>query len=380
MVRFGLLFTVLLSLNAQLCWASYTLTDLEVLTQEGNYEEFFAHALDVRPSERQDSWKGMLAKMADGYGRQIVAKSEITKAHFNRIETLYTWPALKTDDVFKLHRQDIGLKYLKTCLKTTEPCWSDVKRFWEADQKDPDVAFKLAEMTLPFENKTIATWTFLDVAVKSPLSEFYCKRDFVLEAVWSKLEIDYIRLGTSGDFLKKIDETVHPDCLVPLNQWTNKKLHKPDKSMDRELAYQILHAQGKVTPQLTDFFYTVYLLENPSKGELFNYAWNRLQQLSKSIDRREEVLHKLKNLDPLPDEIFSSMDDVKKRTVLTHFKNNFPEYLYFYSNQCLLYYGGKTTFANGNPTMKCQDLMSSENAGSLVGEDKVRQFKQIRSL
>jgi hypothetical protein len=380
MLRFGLLFPILFSFSAQVFGASYTLADLEVLTREGNYDEFFAHALDIRPSERQDAWKGMLSKMADGYGRQILSKTDITPAQFKKIETLYTWPSLKTDDVFKLHRQDIGLKYLKTCLKTSEPCWAQVKSFWEADQKDPDVAFKMAQMTLPFENKSVPTWTYLDVAIKSPLSEFYCKRDFVLEAVWAKLEIDYIRLGTSGDFLKKIDETMHPDCLISLNQWTNKKLLKPDKTMDRELAYQILSAQGKVNPQLMDFFYTVYLLENPSKGELFNYAWNRLHELSKNMSRRDEVLRKLKNLDPLPDEIFSSMDETKKRTVLSHFKNNFPEYLYFYTNQCLLYYGGKTTFPNGNPTMKCQDLMNSPQASALVGEDKILQFKQIRSI
>jgi hypothetical protein len=380
MLRFGLLFPILLSFSAQVFGASYTLADLEVLTQEGNYSEFFAHALDIRPSERQDAWKGMLSKMADGYGRQILAKSDITKAQFKQIESLYGWPALKADDVFKLHRQDIGLKFLKTCLKTSDPCWGDVKAFWEADQKDPDVAFKMAEMTLPFEKRSVPTWTYLDVALKSPLSEFYCKRDFVLEAVWTKLEIDYIRLGTSGDFLKKIDATMHPDCLISLNQFTNKKLLKPDKVTDRELAYQILNAQGKVNPQLMDFFYTVYLLENPSQGELFNYAWNRLHDLSKNMSRRDEVLRKLKNLDPLPDEIFSSMDETKKRTVLSHFKNNFPEYLYFYTNQCLLYYGGKTTFPNGNPTMKCQDLMNSPQASGLVGEDKIRQFKQIRSI
>lgn len=380
MLRFGLLFPILFSVSAQVFGASYTLADLEVLTQEGNYDEFFTHALDIRPSERQDAWKGMLGKMADGYGRQILSKNDITKAQFRRIETLFTWPALKADDVFKLHRQDIGLKYLKACLKSSDPCWGEVKAFWEADQKDPDVAFKMAEMTLPFDDKSVPTWTFLDVAVKSPLSEFYCKRDFVLEAIWKKLEIDYIRLGSTGDLLKKIDETVHPDCLRSLNPWASNKLLKPDKSMDRELAYQFLKAQDKVNPQLTDFFYTVYLLENPSKGELFNYAWNRLHELSKNMSRRDEVLRKLKNLDPLPDEIFASMDEAKRRTVLTHFKNNFPEYLYFYTNQCLLYYGGKTTFPNGNPTMKCQDLMNSSQASGLVGEDKIRQFKQIRSI
>lgn len=380
MLGFTLLFISLIWTGSPLRAGSYTVADLEVLTQEGNYDEFFDHALDIRPSERQESWKSMLSKMADGLGRQILGRSKITKSRYNQIEALYTWPALKTDSLFKLHRQEIGLRYLKTCLKQDVPCWNEVKKFWETDQKDPDLAFKLAELTLPFEDRAIPTWTFLDVALKSPLSEFYCKKDFVLKSLWGKLEIDYIRLGTSGDLLNKIDQTVHPECLTSFNPWIQKKLLKPNRSSDRELAYQLLDTQGKANSQLTDFFYTVYLLENPSKGELFNYAWNRLNELSKSIDRRETVLKKIKSLDPLPDEVFSSLDVTKKRAILAHFKTKFPEYLSFYADQCLLYYGGKTPFPEGNPTMKCQDLMKTDLAPSLVGEDKIKRFQQIRSL
>lgn len=359
---------------------TYTLADLEVLTQEGSYEEFLNHALDIRPSERQDAWKGMVSKMSDGYARQILGKSEITKAQFRKIEYLYTWPSLETDDVFRSHRQEIGLRYLKACLKGTDPCWNDVKAFWEADQKNPEIAFKLAELTIAFPEKPIPTWTFLNVALKSPLSEFYCKRDFVLDAIWGKFEIDYIRLGTQGNLLKKIDETVHHDCLFSFNQWTQGKLTRPSKSSDRELAYQILAAQDKINQSVSDFFYTVYLLENPSKGELFNYAWNRLSELSKSMDRREEALKRIKALDPLPDELFASLDDAKKRAVLNHFKSKFPEYLYYYADQCLVYYGGKTAFPNGNPTMKCQNLMESPEAKALIGTDKVERFQQYRSI
>ena len=380
MTRFSLFFAIILSLNINPSWANYTLSDLEVLTQEENYDEFFSHALDIRPSERQDAWKGMLAKMADGHGRKILARTEITRETYVKVEALYAWPALKSDDVFRHHRQEIGLRYLQTCLKKSEPCWKELKAFWEVDKNDPEVAFKLAEMTVSFSEKPMTTWTFLEVALKSPLSEFYCKKEFVLESLWGKLEIDYIRLGTQGNFLKKIDDSVHPDCLISLNAWTQKKLNKPDKSSDRELAYQILETQGKATAGIVDFFYTVYLLENPSKGELFNYAWNRLTELSKSVNRREEVLKKIRLLDPLPDELFSSLDQSKKRAILGHFKNKFPEYLYFYADQCLLFYGGKTAFPQGNPTMKCQNLMQSDEAIGLIGKEKVEKFQQIRAI
>lgn len=374
-----LLFTLALHYSA-FGQGSYTLSDLEVLSQEGGHEEFFNHALDVRPSERQEAWKSMVLKMAEGFGRQLLSQSEITLSQYQKTESLFTWPILKSDDVFKSRRQEIGLRYLKTCLKASEPCWKLLKHFWEADQNNPDVAFKLAELTLNYPNPPLNTWSFLEVALKSPLSEFYCKRDFVMKSLWGKLEIDYIRLGTKGDFLKKIDQTVHHDCLVSLNRWSQNKLYRPDKSSDRELAYQILAAQGKTSEELTDFFYTVYLLEKPSKGELFNYAWNRLIELSKSSTRREKVLKRLKKLDPLPDELLSSLDASKRRVILNHFKFHFPEYLSFYADQCLSYYGGKGSFPQGNPTMNCQSLMNLDNAASLIGEDKVQHFQKVRSI
>jgi hypothetical protein len=358
----------------------YTLADLHVLGQEGSYDEFFAHALDIRPSERQEAWRDLLSKMADGLGKQILRRSEITKADFKKIESLYAWPALRSEDAFRAHRHEIGLRYLKTCLKGEAPCLGELKAFWEVDKKDPELSYKLAEMSRTLPESPLSLWSLLDVSLKSPLSEFYCKKDFVMDELWAKLEIDYIRLGPKGNFLRKIDETVHPDCLVSLNQWTQKKLLKPSKSSDRELAYQILAAQGKTNEALTDFFYTVYLLENPSKGELFNYAWNRLGELSRSMNRREEVLKRLKALDPLPDELFSSLDQAKKKAVLVHFKNKFPEYLSFYTEQCLAFYGGKTIFPLGNPTMKCQNLMETDSASTLVGEDKLNRFKSLRSI
>lgn len=380
MIRFRHLIIIICIMLASPSWAQYTLADLEVLTQEGNYKEFFSHALEIRPSERQGAWKGMVEKMADAYGRQILTLKDIQKPLYIEIENLYSWPSLKNDPVFKLHRQEIGLRYFKSCLKETNPCWNDLNRFWEVDKTDPEVGFKLAELTISFPDRPTPTWTFLEMALKSPLSEFYCKKEFVLEAIWGKLEIDYIRLGTDGKFLRKIDETVHPDCLISLNKWANQNLQNPNRSSDRELAYQILDAQGKSNAALTDFFYTVYLLENPSQGQLFNYAWNRLSELSKSIERREAVMLKIKNLDPLPDELFSSLDEVKKRAILTHFKNKFPEYLSYYADQCLLFYDGKTPFPNGNPTMKCQNLMNSDSAGTLIGQDKVERFLKVRSI
>ncbi len=375
-IIFSLLFGLF---TASLRADSYTLADLEVLSNEGSYGEFFKHALDIRPSERQDAWKAMVAKMADAFTQSVLAQNEVSKENFKKTEGLYGWPSLKTDDVFKLRRQEIGIRYFKECLKKGN-CWDDLKSFWAANNTDPEMAMKLAELVTTYPNSPLPTWNFLDVALKSPLSEFYCKKEFVITAIWGKLEMDYVRLGPNGDLLTKIDQTLHPDCLPSLNQSAHQKLFSPGKTSERELAYQVLKAQNKADKKLTDFFYTVYLLERPSQGELFNYSWNRLKELGASSNRRDEVLAQLKRMDPLPDELFSSLDLMKKKAILTHFKNNFPEYLSFYTRQCIEFYGGKGSFPAGNPTIHCQDMMSSELAPQFIDQDLIQKYQEAKKI
>ena len=357
-----------------------TMADLEVLAQEESHQEFFLHAMDVRPSERQEAWKTMVSKMADSFSRRILAKSLIDRHDFQKIEKLYDWPSLKTDDIYKVRRQEVGIRYLKTCLRGTTPCWEDIKSFWEKDKTDPDTAFRLAEMTSNLPNSPFSTWTFLEIALKSPLSEFYCKKEFAMNTLWGKIEIDYVKLGPEGDLMVQIDRTVHPDCLPSLIHEARKRLYSPPEVMDRELAFQILKSQSKASQEITDFFYTVYLLDNPSQGELFNYSWNRVKELGGTVSRREAVLEKLKKLDPLPDHIFKTLDETKKKVVLRHFKTYFPEYLDHYTDQCVNYYGGLGAFPSGNPTIHCQEFMNSELAPLIIDDFKIKKYQEVRKI
>lgn len=379
-MAYVLMFLFLFATSPGQAQGTYALEDLEVLAQESNYQEYLAHALDIRPSQRLDAWKAMTSRMADLYSRNVLAQNDIPKKDFEKTESLYAWPSLKTDDVFRLRRQEIGLRYIKTCLKSEKPCWETLEKFWQDSDQDPDVAFKLSEMISTHKDAP-SMWKYLGVALKSPLSEFYCKREFVLETLWNKFEVDYIRLAQQGDLLKKIDETIHPDCLIELNKLSYKKIYSPSGENDRELAYQILKAQGKADEKLSDFFLSVYLVERPSQGELFNFAWGRLKELKKAPERRDAALVMIKSkLDPLPDDLIGSLDVVKKRAVLGHFKENFPEYLDYYTDQCLAYYSGQKKFTNGNPTVHCQDFMNSDEAAKIVGQDKVKKFLELKKI
>ena len=192
--------------------------------------------------------------------------------------------------------------------------------------------------------------------------------------------MDYVRLGIQGDLTRKIDQTIHPDCLPALIKEAHSKVYFPAKDGDRELGFQILKSQNKAEKGLTDFFHALYLLERPSQGELFNYAWNGIKELGSSPDRREDVMREMKKLDPLPDQLLGSLDQTKKRAILNHFKANFPEYLDFYNTQCTHFYSGKGSFPRGNPTMRCQDLMSSELAPVLYDKYQIQRYLDVRKI
>lgn len=370
-------FLVLLLKCFGLLAQGHNLDDLRILHNEGSFEEYLNHALDVRPSLRSDEWKSMTTKMAESLAKSLGEKESIEHKDFLKVEQLYQWPVLKSDDIFKTHRNTIGLKFLKKCLSSPDPCWSDLKLFWQANKTEPELSFSLAQLVSKLDRPQIDPWEFMQIALKSPLSEFYCKKDFVMEALWSKIELITSSADLKKDLIKKIDLMVHPDCLPSVIAESKKRLFQPKKLIDREVAFEILKSQGKASQELTDFFYTLYLLETPSQGETFNFSWNRLKELGKVFSRRELVLKKIKILDPIPDLILSSYDEIKKQAVLYHFKAHFPEYLEFYVKQCLNFYSGETSFPNGNPTINCQKLMNLKIAPNLVGDDQVQRFFKI---
>lgn len=359
---------------------TYNLDDLRALSNEGSYEEFLAHAMDIRPSERGDEWKAMTGKMALLLTQKTLAQNPIPRKDFQRIENLYRWPSLRTDELFRAARTEIGVKYLRHCTRAPTPCWSDLSQFWKEDSSDPDMAVSLAEMVKDREGAPHSLWTLLEGPLKTPFSEFYCKKTFIMTALWEKLATDYLRLSERGNLLTKIEETIHADCLPSLLEESKLRVYGPQSEIDRELAFEIIKATGKPDRKLMDFFYTLYLLEHPSQGELMNLAWNNLSDLGKNSSRRDSVLEELQKLDPLPDAIMGSLDLTKRRAVLRHFKTNFPEYFDYYASQCVAYYGGTKKFTKGNPTMKCQDLMNSDLAAEILPESKITQFNDVKKI
>jgi hypothetical protein len=359
----------------------YSIEDLKVLAQEEALEEYISHAYDIRPMERTEIWKGLSAKIADLYSKKLAQQNEISPKEFKNLEILWAWPGIKNDDIFNERRREIGLRYLKFCSKLASPCLSEIKKFWqESRPEDSETAFQISQLISGLPSSPLPLWDLLNVALKSNQSEFYCQKTFVMEELWKKISSELLKFGPKGDLTKKIDELVHPDCLYSLVQEAKKRLEAPTDKLDRETAFQILKSQYKATEDLTDFFYCLYLLENPSRGETFNYSWNRITQLGKSVLRREKVIELMKKLDPFPDELLGSLDESKMKTILMHFHHHFPEIIDLYVSTCLAYYSGQKIFSQGNPTLHCEKLMNSEIGEKIIERALISKFHSLKKI
>lgn len=374
-----ILFT-LIFLISEVRGTAYNMADLQALAAEGSHQEFLSHALDIRPSQRGEEWRGMVSRMALQFAKEALTQNPLPRKDFLRMEELYRWPSLRQDVVFKARRNEIGLRYLRNCVRGDNPCWQDLSLFWKEDSSDPDMAVGLAEMVKDQKDAPYSLWTLLEKPLRTELSEFYCKKPFIMSALWEKLGLDYLRLGVEGKFLTKIEETIHADCLPALLEESRSRVYSPNRDGDRELGFEILRVTGKADQRMKDFFFTLYLLETPGQGEVMNLAWNNVSELGRSSSRRDLVMTEMEKLDPLPDAIMGSLDLTKRRAVLRHMKANFPEYFDYYSAQCVSYYAGTKKFPRGNPTMRCQELMNSDLASELLPESKIDQFMKVKKI
>lgn len=359
----------------------YTLQDLKILREERSFKEFIAHVLDPRPSERNEDWKKMVQEVSNAFSKELMAKEDLNLKDFKDIEKLWELPLLKEESIFKERRRDIGIKFLQSCFKKKNNCTKLFKNYADSTpEDDAETHFQLSKLLSSTKESPFPTWKYLEMALRSEASEFYCRHEFALNAIWEQLEIELLRSDLKGDISKKIQLIAHPNCLPSLIKFSFDKLKNPKKIQDRELAFHLLNSHSKIDQKHVDLFYTLYLLETPSKGETFNISWNRLLELRKSPERREKVLMEIKQLDPFPDQIMGSLDLTKKRAILLHLKAHFPELLDSYLNQCIDYYSGRKKFSNGNPTINCSQLMSSEISIKVFDSFQIENFKKIKTI
>jgi hypothetical protein len=372
---------------------SYTQADLEALEKEQSYSEFFAHAMDVRPTERTEYWQTMVQNMGEGLLKSLLKKNRLEQEDFKQMERLHGWKVLANNEFFRIKRQEVATRWFTQCFQENStpesPCWKDFVAFWEVDRQEPDMAPRLLTLLTPYMGEngdaanplhrarlTVNPYFILKPLLISPLAELQCKKPELQDILWQKLKREWNLNLKQKSFTAFLNELAHESCWQALHERTHQLWKNGAPAEELTLSYLFLKSQGALTDNQRDLFYLSFLLTSPARGETFNLAWARLQELGKKPSLRDALLKTLKAWSPLPGELFNDFDLIKRRAVTRHLQRHFPEYLDHYAHVCVDFFGGKKRFPEGNPALYCRQLFTlAEGEKDLLPTAVIETFK-----
>lgn len=389
----------------------YSLEDLKVLSNEKNFNEFFKHANDIRPNQRNLEWNKLVSDMGIALIQSNLGKNYISTQLLETIEELTLWPLFKNDSIFLLMREQYGLKYITSCYKNAsqktnsgndsstafisidktvtapkfpnnsnssnlinikkDECLAILKLFWKNTPNSPtkgDLGIKLGDLVeeLQLGLAGIDSWYFYKEAMNSSVSSLLCKHTNVKKALFTKvatiIESELFSLNNNKLNIEKFLSLANQDCWNNLFEDIKDASLVGGNSQSKYISYFVLKNFKKLNEQENIQMLVLYFLSNPTPGEMFNISWNIIEELGRSYEKRTNVINFLKKLDPLPDDFLSSKDLKKVKVLLMHLAENIPEYLDMYANTCYEYYSGKVNFQNGNPTINCKEFLTLLNS------------------
>lgn len=377
-IAFSLLFLLLnfapFSVTAKLVTV-YSLKDLQILEAESNYQEFFQHALDLRPSLRTKEYRHLVDSMATAFAQALSKKKLIEEKEFSMLSEVLALPGQKTNEEFKRLRGQIGVNYLKEKTKI-EDTRHRILKFWQEDPQDFELGFKLAAL---YEKNVTAeydkqSWAFYEEAAKSEVADIYCKRPQLQQAAANYL--NYKFNDAHLNLRNLISNIMHAACWKELKVSLKQALTTVSPEFAMNL-YQLLKIDNGLTSEEKEYFSFVYIINGPINGDTFNEAWNILAELKNNNQKRQLLLERLKLSGHLPDNILGSYDETRKKVIASYIQKNVPEYFDFYTRECLSFLKGEKHFPAGNPTLHCRELieLNEKERANLVDPILVLQYK-----
>ncbi len=360
----------------QLLWSNafrYTIEDLIALEKSQKYREFISHAHDIRPSKRDASWKKMLKHMAKEFISQASLEKSFDEKTFDFIQHFSQWTEFKEDVYFHTKREGYVLKYLELCLKEQayENCRKKAQNSWKTYTKNRDTGIRIAELLIN-KNSKEDIFFFIEEAVKSNFGEFYCRKAFVQKFIFDKIYQGTLQIEAPKSIARFVDTLVGEQCFGVLTKTLSKELES-SKGPARNFSYKILSAKQRISQEQEDFYLTRFLFNSPTKGRVFNLAWAKLNEIAQNHKRRSLLVKKLIKLDPLPDKLFLSNDQLKKKTLAAYLYKTLPEFMDHYVKSCLEYLAGEGFYPNGNPTVNCDKFFQATEKGPLPRQEiKIR--------
>jgi hypothetical protein len=355
----------------------YTIKDLEALKNDSDYDDFFLHVNDIRPSLRDNFWRELVDEMALGWAQSMKNASNFEIQQFRQMEDIFSLGPVKTNERFKQIRHKLGLNFFEKKLTKSEDLDSIIKlieSFWKQDQTSFETGLELFKLVFKQTNDIERSWIFAAQALKSQQGAFYCPKKDLEPLIFLKLAKSFEESPLSAK--KIIDKTIDKDCwdqLKPIAK--NYFFSFPQRVRGSYLT--LLKDEKLLSSEESDLFSFFYLMEGPIQGDSMNLAWNAVNDLKNNKSRRDALLERLQGSPVLPDGVLSGPNQERKKIIVHFVSKSFPEYFDFYAKTCIQYLKGEIKYQNGNPTLYCKDLFEMNKKGEdLVNPVLTFQYEQ----
>jgi hypothetical protein len=165
----------------------YEIKDLKILYSEKSYLEFFEHAKDIKPSQRNELWIKMVNEMAEGLANEIISDKIYNNKKFQTLVLVSSWSSLSQNNYFKSLFHKSFNNSIAFCFKSSPPelCSKRIDSFLSENKPNAETLFELLNLyhkylpgNLSLQNKTL--WSIVDPLIKDKQSEFYCAKKSVI--------------------------------------------------------------------------------------------------------------------------------------------------------------------------------------------------------
>ena len=345
----------------------YQMDDLEVLAQDHAWAEYLAHAVDIRPSERQERWKELTTKVGVNYLKHIIATKDYSSTAWDRVQQAAAFKVLADDEIFQMERALWGKDYFTYHFGQgpKEGLAAQFQVFWQTTPPIPatlDAVYALATTIRPLAPE-LDLWPLWSRLVQSTAAATYCAKPQVQRALWDKLQ--------SSPTLAAAQALAQNDC------WEQAAPFLKEHIYLSSYAYPILNTLGLLSPLERQQYLVNYLLRDSPNGPTFDEAWALLLQLGKNYELRQQILAQLKTQAYLPDQLWGTPDQRRQAAVFNHVEQNFPEYIAYYLQTCLAYFEGTRRFPQGSPVMYCRDFYRLAKSHHLINEGLQSRFEGL---
>ena len=344
----------------------YDSQDLDVLTKNKNYREYLDHAMDLKPSKRDQKWEAQLEEMGLQYLDFISAQRKTNIADIERVKKISHFKVFYSNEFFIKKRDYYFLKNISECLAKNEAnCKTKVDNYFLDFKHDILFSKDLVNLLKAYPKSFDDLWPYAKPLVQNTLSEFYCDKSPIKELVIERL--------MSAIDLNALKKSIHKDCIKVVTP--HLKSFLTDKNSEiRDKAFSLMFKNENLKIEDKGLYSTYSFL---SKSSLSNTEVDSIiktfKNLKNNYEIRTKVLRELKSWPHFPDSAFSQEDAPIKIKVINRY---FPEILDYYSSTCLDYLKGRKTFTRGNPTPQCHRFFHSISPLNILSETKLHEYQE----